>query len=201
MLNIREAKFLRAVTRFDQAPHPARPAVVFAGRSNVGKSSLINALVRKKGLARTSSTPGRTQEIVFFEINGRFHFIDLPGYGYAKVPEKIRAGWGPMIETFLKSDQDFRLVVVILDVRRDPSEEDHRLIEWLESLQIPLVFAVTKIDKVGKNELRSRLAAIQASLGISDPGSLIPFSAITGFGRNDLLKAISGALSNERIPS
>ena len=131
---IQSAEFLRAVTKIEQAPKPDMPGVAFAGRSNSGKSSLINAITQRKGLARTSSTPGRTQEIVYFEINGKYHFVDLPGYGYAKAPESVRQKWGPMIEGFLRGAEALRLVIVILDIRRDPTPLDHQLIEFLNSI-------------------------------------------------------------------
>lgn len=190
---IREAVFLRPVTRVDQAPRPARPAIAFAGRSNVGKSSLINALTRRKGLARTSSTPGRTQEIIYFDVNERWHFVDLPGYGYAKAPEKVRRKWGPMIERFIREADDLKLVVVILDVRRDPAEQDKQLIAWLSEMGRPYIFAVTKIDKVGRDALRKRLTAIQEALGLENAEALLPFSAKTGAGRRDLLEVIAAA--------
>jgi len=192
-VDIREAQFIKAIVRPDQAPRPARPAVAFAGRSNVGKSSLINALTRRKGLARTSSTPGRTQEIIYFDIDGRLHFVDLPGYGYAKAPEAVRRTWGPMIEAFLRGAEELRLVVVILDLRRDPSPLDRRLIDWLTELGRPYIFALTKADKIGATRRGARIAAIQSALGLDSDDALLPFSAQTGLGRRELLGVIAGA--------
>jgi GTP-binding protein len=198
-LSIKQASFVKTVVKADQAP-PERPAAVFAGRSNVGKSSLINKLTGQKGLARTSNTPGRTQEIVYFDVEtsrgGRWHFIDLPGYGYAKVPPAIKRKWGPMIERFLREAAGLRLVVVILDARRDLSDEDRQLLDWLEFQQAPYIFAVTKIDKLGRSERQRRLRAIQKTLGLEDDGALVPVSAQTGEGVEDLLGVIQGALED-----
>lgn len=193
-MQVREAKFLRAVTRAAQAPEPAMPAVVFAGRSNCGKSSLINALTRRKGLAKTSSTPGRTRELVFFEINGKYHFVDLPGYGYAKVSKKERAAWGPMIEKFLAGHEPLRLAVIILDVRRDPGDDDLMMIAWCEQAGLPYIFALTKTDKESKSGLRKRVAKIRAVLGLEGDDALVPFSAVDGTGNRELLAVIAASL-------
>ena len=194
MLNLTKAKFLREITRADQAPVPARPSIVFAGRSNVGKSSLINALVQRKGLARTSSTPGRTQNIIYFDIDERFYFIDLPGYGYAKVPKAVKARWKPMVEKFLSRAEGLRLVIVIIDLRRDPKEGDFQLIDWLSSLGLPYIFALTKADKTAKSKRRARIDAIRETLGLQDDSALLPFSAQTGEGRKELIHVIAAAL-------
>lgn len=194
-MQVREAKFVRAVTRAAQAPEPALPAVVFAGRSNCGKSSLINAVTRRKGLARTSSTPGRTRELVFFEINEKFHFVDLPGYGYAKVSKKERASWGPMIGNFLNRHEPLRLAVLILDIRRDPTDDDLMMIAWCERAGLPYIFALTKADKESKSGVRKRVAKIRAALQLENDDALIPFSAIDGTGNRELLAVIAAALS------
>ena len=193
---VHSAEYIKSATRADQAPS-SRPAVIFAGRSNVGKSSLLNRLVRHKGLARTSSTPGRTREIVYFNVNGRFNFIDLPGYGYAKVPLEVRRRWGPMIEGFLKRVEGVRLVVLLIDVRRTPGKEDFQMIEWLASRDTPYIFAVTKSDKVGKNELQRRIATLVRAFGLEDDSSLVPVSARTGMGIDDLLGVIGSVLEDE----
>ncbi len=190
-MNLKNATFLRAVINAKQAPQPPRPAIAFMGRSNVGKSSLINSLVGKKGLARTSSTPGRTQEIVFFDIDGVCHFVDLPGYGYAKVPEAVRAKWGPMIEKFIRAHDDLRLLIVILDARREPSPEDLQLIEWLASLGREFLFVVTKCDKLKTAELARNLRTIGAAVEpIAGERKLIAYSSETGAGRSELIREI-----------
>ena len=166
------------------------PEIAFAGRSNVGKSSLINTLLNRKGLARTSNTPGRTQEINFFRVNERFAFIDLPGYGYAKVPEAIRKQWGPMVETYLRERDTLRLVVVILDVRRDPSAEDLQLMEWLQCYRIPFLICLTKTDKVSKNVFANRRRLIAEKIRFSREPALMAFSAKTGEGKELLWREI-----------
>lgn len=196
-MRIREAKFVRAVVKPDQRPRPPLPTIAFAGRSNSGKSSLINALVRRKGLARTSSTPGRTQEIVYFLIDDRFYFADLPGYGYAKAPAEVRAKWGPMIEGFLKEADELKLVVVMLDARRDPSPDDMKLVQWLETIGVPYLFAATKCDKLGKNALKTRLHEIQRRMGLPDDSGIVPFSAVTGEGRQALLSTLGAVLAEK----
>ena len=161
----------------------------------MGKSSLINSLVKRKGLARTSNTPGRTQEINFFTVNNRIGFIDLPGYGYAKVPEKVRKNWGPMIETYLGERHTLRLVVLILDIRRDPSEEDLQLIRWLQFYHIPFLIVLTKTDKVSRNRLGERQRRIGMTLGLSPEASLMVFSAKTGEGKDLLWREIRKAIA------
>ncbi|HOE95968.1 MAG TPA: ribosome biogenesis GTP-binding protein YihA/YsxC [Candidatus Sumerlaeota bacterium] len=189
-----KAEFVKTITDPSQAP-PPRPAVVFAGRSNVGKSSLINKLTNRKGLARTSSTPGRTREIQYFGIDDRYYLVDLPGYGYAKVSKTERARWGPMMERFLRKAEGIRLVVLILDVRRDPSPEDLQMIQWLEHGERPYLFAVTKCDKVKRGERSRRLHALQRALGLADGSALVPVSAATGEGIGDLWRVIESVLS------
>jgi GTP-binding protein len=192
-MKILSAEFVLSAKEPAHYPPAALPEIAFAGRSNVGKSSLINTLLKRKGLARTSNTPGRTQEINFFSVNKRLYFIDLPGYGYAKVPEKIRKNWGPMIETYLSQRQTLRLVVLILDIRRDPSEEDRQLIGWLQFYRLPFSIVLTKIDKVSRNELGQRQRRINEDLGLSSATALISFSAKTGEGKDLLWQEIKKA--------
>jgi GTP-binding protein len=193
---IRKAEFLRAIAAVEQARAPA-PGVVFAGRSNVGKSSLINRLSGRKGLARTSNTPGRTREIIYFGIDEKFHFIDLPGYGYAKVAEAERRRWGPMMERFFKRAEGLRLVVMILDVRREPNENDLQMLGWLEARGLPYIFAVTKCDKLSRVRVARRLKELQGRLGLEDDRALVPVSSQTGQGIEDLLGVIWAALEGD----
>jgi len=193
-MKVLSAEFVLSATKPDHYPPALLPEIAFAGRSNVGKSSLINALLRRKGLARTSNTPGRTQEINFFRVNDRFAFIDLPGYGYAKVPEKLRSNWGPMVETYLGQRPTLRLVVLILDIRRDPSVEDRQLIEWLCFYDLNFLVVLTKIDKVSGNELRQRQRRIGEGLELSPATPVLSFSAKTGDGRDPLWREIGKAV-------
>ena len=189
-MKILSAEFVLSAKEPRHYPPALLPEIAFAGRSNVGKSSLINTLVKRKGLARTSNTPGRTQEINFFAVNDRFAFIDLPGYGYAKVPEKIRSHWGPMIETYLSQRETLRLVVLILDIRRDPSEEDRQLIGWLQYYRLPFLIVLTKIDKVSRGQRAERQRRITEALELPPALSLLPFSAKTGEGKDLLWREI-----------
>jgi GTP-binding protein len=196
-MKVLSAEFVLSATKPAHYPPPLLPEIAFAGRSNVGKSSLINTLVKRKGLARTSNTPGRTQEINFFTVNDRFAFIDLPGYGYAKVPEKIRSNWGPMIETYLRERETLRLVVLILDIRRDPSPEDRQLIGWLLHYQLPVLIVLTKIDKVSRNQLADRKRRIGEELGLPSTIDTVSFSAKTGEGKDLLWREIRRAMATD----
>jgi GTP-binding protein len=193
-MKILSAEFVLSAKEPAHYPPAVFPEIAFAGRSNVGKSSLINTLLNRKKLARTSNTPGRTQEINFFRVNDRFAFIDLPGYGYAKVPESIRKQWGPMVETYLRERDTLRLVVLILDVRRDPSEEDLQLIHWLPFYQIPFRIVLTKTDKVSNNEFADRRRRIVEKIGFSPETPLVVFSAKTGAGKESLWREIRKAV-------
>jgi len=188
--DFKKAEFIKSVFRPDQTPRPARPSVVFAGRSNVGKSSLINSLLRRKNLAKTSSTPGRTREIVYFNVDDRYYFVDIPGYGYAKAPKKVQAQWRPMIESFLTEAEGIRAVVIILDARRDPSADDLQLVEWLESIGLPYLFVVNKIDKIRKTHRDRHLKAIAERLELPSRELLVPYSSEDGTGRQDLVRAL-----------
>jgi GTP-binding protein len=190
LMKIRSAEFVLSAKEPAHYPAASLPEIAFAGRSNVGKSSLINTLLNRKGLARTSNTPGRTQEINFFRVNERFAFIDLPGYGYAKVPEAMRKQWGPMVETYLRERDTLRLVVVILDVRRDPSAEDLQLMEWLQCYRIPFLVCLTKTDKVSRNAFANRRRLIAETLRFSPEPALMAFSAKTGEGKELLWREI-----------
>jgi GTP-binding protein len=171
-------------------PDSTLPEVAFAGRSNVGKSSLLNALVRRKAFARVSRTPGRTREINFFAVNGTFVFADLPGYGYARIAKSRQAEWRPLIEGYLRHAPTLRGVVLLLDVRREPSEEDQVMLELLTETGTPTLVCVTKVDKVGRDVVTARVAAIAQAIGFA-PEDIIPFSAVDGRGRDDLAGAIA----------
>jgi GTP-binding protein len=177
-------------------PEPRLPEVAFAGRSNVGKSSLINTLVRRKKLARVSNTPGRTREINFFDVNGQFILADLPGYGYARVSKERRAGWLPLIEEYLRGRQTVRGVVQLLDARRTPSDDDLLMLEFLASLGTPTLVVATKIDKLRSAERARHLAVLVGAAGI-EAEQLIPFSAITGEGRDELAEAIVALVTSD----
>jgi GTP-binding protein len=189
-LVIRDLKFLGPMATVDGwRPQTTLPEVAFAGRSNVGKSSLLNKLVRRKAFARVSNTPGRTREINFFEVNGQFVLADLPGYGYARISKERRAEWRPLIESYLRRSVNLRGVVQLLDVRRDPSGEDLQMLEFLAEVGAPTIVAITKVDKMSRAAIAKRIGDITAALGLDDD-QVIPFSAVTGMGRDELAAAI-----------
>jgi GTP-binding protein len=170
-------------------PEPSLPEVAFAGRSNVGKSSLLYRLIHRKKFARVSNTPGRTREINFFKVNGTFVFVDLPGYGYARISKEKRAEWRPLIEMYLRNSPTLRGIVQLLDIRHDPTNDDQQMLEFLGELGVPTVVVLTKIDKLSSPERKKRIIAISAQVGL-DEEQIVPFSAVTGHGRNELAEAI-----------
>jgi len=188
-LKISSAEFVKSGTAPKHYPPADLSEVAFAGRSNVGKSSLINTLVNRKGLAKTSNTPGRTQALNFFVINEKWYFTDLPGYGYAKVPQAVKQFWGPMVETYLEERKNLRLVILILDIRRDPNDDDLSLMDWLKGSDIPCLPVITKADKLSRGQAKIRQQAIAKTLGIS-PDATVLFSGKTGEGREDVWGAI-----------
>jgi GTP-binding protein len=171
--------------------------VAFAGRSNVGKSSLINTLVNRKRLVKTSATPGRTQLINFFSINNRLCLVDLPGYGYAKVPLSVKRTWGPMIETYLKERESLKAVVLIMDARRMPGMEECNFIDWLTYYGRVPILVLTKTDKLSKTKLKQQAQVIGKTLN-ANPSALILFSAKTRTGRRTVWSAIEKAALDER---
>jgi len=195
-MKIVSADFIKSATRPGNYPPEELPEVAFAGRSNVGKSSLINVLVNRKSLVRTSSTPGRTQLINFFNINNQLSLVDLPGYGYAKVPLSVKKAWGPMIRTYLESRDALHGVVFIFDIRRVPREEDIRMLDWLEEFGVPTIPVITKIDKVNRSQRAKHIKAIAEETGLPiDAFSL--FSASTREGSDEIWDRIEAALDPE----
>jgi GTP-binding protein len=188
-MKIISADFIKSGTAPAHYPPDDLPEVAFAGRSNVGKSSLINCLVNRKGLAKTSNTPGRTQALNFFVINGKWYFTDLPGYGYAKVPQAIKRFWGPMAELYLKERTNLRLVLLILDIRREPNDGDLSLLDWLREYDIPCLPVITKADKFSRGQANIRQGEISRLLGMEAAYTVL-FSAKTGEGRDLIWKRI-----------
>jgi GTP-binding protein len=194
-MKITKAEFIKSATQVSQYPLPTLPEIAFAGRSNVGKSSLINALLGRKNLAKTSNTPGRTQLINFFTINDKMSFVDLPGYGFAKVARSVKENWGEMIEAYLRQRTNLALVVLILDIRRVPNEDDLSLRDWLDHYRIPYLYVLTKSDKLSNNQSVKQKRIIEKILNASKEEKLILFSAKTQKGKDDLWK-ILGKYSN-----
>lgn len=197
-MHVKSAEFLQSATRPDNYPPADWPEIAFAGRSNVGKSSLINALVGRRKLVRTSSTPGRTQLINFFLVNKAFCLVDLPGYGFARVPVAVKRQWGPMVRTYLESRSTLKGVVWLLDCRRVPNDEDLQLLDWLEEFEVPTIPVITKIDKVRRSQRMKQLKPILAATGLPLEAFSL-FSAHTGEGLDDVWGRIEEALGLEEV--
>ncbi len=194
-LVIKSVEFLGGMASVDGwRPPPGLPEVAFAGRSNVGKSSVINTLVRRKKTARVSNTPGRTREINFFDVNGAFVLADLPGYGYARVSKDARATWRPLIEGYLTGSSALRGIVQMLDARRTPTDDDLHMLDFLAKTQLPTIVVATKIDKLRAAERAERIKTLALEAGI-DGEQLIPFSAVTREGRDELAEAIASLVA------
>jgi GTP-binding protein len=190
-LVIRNVEFLGGMAeREGWRPDSSLPEVAFAGRSNVGKSSLLNSLVRRKSFARVSRTPGRTREINFFRINNGFVLVDLPGYGYARISKERKAEWKPLIESYMRRTTQLRGIVLLLDIRREPSDDDRAMLDFLAEMEVPTIVALTKTDKLSKAMARERVARIARVLMLEGE-QVIPFSAHSGEGRVELLEAIT----------
>jgi GTP-binding protein len=189
-LVIRSLEFLGPMATVEGwRPTSELPEVAFAGRSNVGKSSLLNRLVRRKAFARVSNTPGRTREINFFKVNQQFVLVDLPGYGYARISKERKKEWLPLIEGYLRSSPALRGVVQLLDVRHPASDDDLQMLDFLAELGAPTIVVLTKIDKLRPRELVTRLQEMSVQLQL-DEEQMIPFSATTNVGRDDLAAAV-----------
>lgn len=178
-------------------PELDKPEIAFAGRSNVGKSSLLNKLLKRRSFARVSKTPGRTREINFFTVNDAFVFADLPGYGYAKISKERSSEWGPLIESYLRGSKNLRGVVQLLDVRHDPTDDDRQMLDFLADVGVPVMFVATKVDKISRAAVERRVRELAIILQV-DEDHIIPFSAQTGVGRDELAEAIAGLLATER---
>lgn len=178
-------------------PDNALPEVAFAGRSNVGKSSLINALVNRKALARTSGQPGKTQTINYYNVNNEIYFVDLPGYGYANANEKVKARWGRMIENYLHRSKQLKQVFLLVDIRHNPSENDCIMYDWiLKNGYRPIIIA-TKLDKIKRSQVQKQLQAVRAALNAGKDIAVIPFSAQTKQGREEIYGELDGILGGE----
>ena len=186
---IKSAEFVKSAVKPAHYPPEVLPEIAFTGRSNVGKSSLINTLVNRKHLVKTSSTPGRTQLINFFIINKAFSFVDLPGFGYARVPDSVKKTWGPMIETYLSTRKTLKGVVLIMDIRRIPGLQELNFIEWLHYYNIPGILILTKTDKISKTKRIRQHHAVAKALSV-DHHDLILFSAKSRLGKDAVWDAI-----------
>ncbi len=178
-------------------PDTGRPEVAFAGKSNVGKSSLINGLMNRKSLARTSSQPGKTQTINFYNINSEMYLVDLPGYGYANANQEIKAKWGKMIERYLHTSKNLKAVFLLIDIRHDPSNNDRLMYQWiLDQGYEPIVIA-TKLDKIKRSQVQKQIKAIRTGLEMAKGSLILPYSAQTKQGRDEIWQVIDGLITPE----
>ena len=167
-----------------------QPEIAFAGKSNVGKSSLINGLLNRKALARTSSQPGKTQTINYYHVNNSFYFVDLPGYGYTTASVNVRQSWGRMIERYLKMSDQLKAVFLLIDIRHDPSANDKQMFEWILSRGYEPVIIATKLDKLKRSQVQKQIKAVRDGLGMREDEKLFAFSAVTKQGREEILDYI-----------
>lgn len=193
-MRISSARFVKSAKQANDFPKDRKPEIAFCGRSNSGKSSLLNALTNSQGLARTSSSPGRTQLINFFLVDGQTYYVDLPGYGYAKVPKGIRDTWGEMIESYLRNREPLKLAIMLVDSRIPPTDSDQTMKEWLDHFGIPNLVVLTKSDKISRNEITKALRTCAETLQTKE---IIAFSAVTGFGKEAVLKKIRDAIDHK----
>ncbi len=193
-MQVKSVEFVKKA--FDQGQFPSRelPEVAFAGRSNVGKSSLINALIGRKKLAPISGQPGKTKTIDFYIINEGFHLVDLPGYGFAKVSKDLKKKWGQLIESYLMDRSQLKLVVLLLDIRHEPTEDDLLMYDWLKFHQIHTVIAVTKKDKLSRGKAIQSIKKIEEIMEIEPGDMVVPFSAKTKEGKKEIWKQLNESL-------
>jgi GTP-binding protein len=194
-MKITSAEFLLGVANLNQLPKDGTKEVAFLGRSNVGKSSLINRLCGRKSLARASSEPGKTRELNYYAINKELYFVDLPGYGYARLPEQIRSSWGKLIEQYLKGRKELTLVIQLIDARHEPSELDLMMVGWLDYYNIPFLVALTKADKLPVSKMPRYLTAARETFGkFGMCKDVIPVSSVSGLGKSEVLRGIQAHL-------
>ena len=191
-MKVTSARFVKSALDPDDFPRDQFSEIAFIGRSNVGKSRLLNGLVNLKGLARISKSPGRTQTINFYTINDRFYFVDLPGYGYARVPKSVQAGWRKMVEGYLQDRPQLKLALLLVDCRLPPTPNDILMKEWLDYNNIENAVILTKADKLTRNQMNQSIRKGKEALGTE---ALIPFSAVTRLGRDTVLNRIRAAIS------
>ncbi|MHA6485171.1 ribosome biogenesis GTP-binding protein YihA/YsxC [Paenibacillus sp. strain BS8-2] len=193
-MKILDAQFIISAVLPHQYPEDALPEIALAGRSNVGKSSLINKMIMRKNLARTSSQPGKTQQLNYYKVNDFVYFVDFPGYGYAKVSKTQREKFGQMIETYLQSREPLKLQLLIIDIRHEPSKDDVLMYQWLKHFEIPTCIVATKADKIPRSKWDKHIKMIKTTLEADPRDSVVLFSSETGLGREQLWDVITEAI-------
>ena len=191
---IKNVELKAVAAKPNQYPPEGKKEIAFAGRSNVGKSSLINLLLNRKNLARVSSSPGKTRTINFYEINQEFRIVDLPGYGYAKVSKSMSDSWGPMMEAYLGGRPDLLKVIQLVDIRHEPTAQDVQMYEWIRHFGLDGLVVATKADKVSRNELNKNLAVIRKTLGLKEGDKIVPVSALKRTGVEQLMEQLDNLL-------
>ncbi|NMB33797.1 MAG: YihA family ribosome biogenesis GTP-binding protein [Clostridium sp.] len=189
-MNISNAEYELTAVKPQQYPSGNIPEITFVGRSNVGKSSLINSMLNRKSLARVAATPGKTRVINFYNIDNELYFVDLPGYGYAKVSKREKESWGRMVETYLKTRKQLKLVIMLVDIRHSPTADDRLMHGWLKSIKTPHIIVPTKLDKISRSKLRERILDIKKVLELGEDIGVLPFSSQTRQGRDELWREI-----------
>lgn len=192
-INLQKAEFVASVADVNRVPQDGLPQIVFSGKSNVGKSSVINRVLQRKNFARVGESPGKTTNINFFCIDGRAYFVDLPGYGYAKVPKSEKERWAKLMEAYFARPERISLGILIVDARHKPTENDVVMARWFRNSQRPFLVVANKLDKLKKSELEPNLALIRQTLELAEDTKLLPFSAEKGTGRDELLREILAA--------
>ena len=196
-MNLQKAEFLTSITEMAKLPKDGLPQIAFSGKSNVGKSSVINRILNRKNFARVGETPGKTVHINFFRIDDRAYFVDLPGYGYAKVPQAEKERWGKLMEQYFSVPERIALGILIVDARHKPTENDVTMARYFQDAGRPFVVVANKLDKLKKSELEPNMALIRQTLELSQNTRLIPFSAEKGTGRDELVREIFAACEND----
>ncbi|MET3850683.1 ribosome biogenesis GTP-binding protein YihA/YsxC [Paenibacillus sp. OAE614] len=199
-MKVTNAEFIISAVGPDQYPVDALPEIALAGRSNVGKSSLINRMINRKNLARTSSTPGKTQHMNYYRINEALYFVDFPGYGYAKVSKTQRAAWGKMIEKYMLERQTLKLVLMVVDLRHPPTKDDVMMYDWLQHYDIPICVVATKADKIPKSRWQKHVKQMKESLLLRSTDLFVMFSSELGVGKEELWAVIQSFTENGDSP-
>ncbi|WP_424768116.1 ribosome biogenesis GTP-binding protein YihA/YsxC [Paenibacillus sp. sgz302251] len=194
-MKITQSEFVISAVQPHQYPEDALPEIALAGRSNVGKSSLINKLILRKNLARTSSQPGKTQQLNYYRVNDLIYLVDFPGYGYAKVSKTKREQFGEMIERYIRDREPLKLQLLVIDIRHEPSKQDQQMYEWLKHFEIPTCIVATKADKIPRSKWDKHIKMIKTTLGADPRDQIVLFSSETGLGREQLWEVISEAIA------
>lgn len=200
-MKVRSARFVKSALLPAQFPSDGRPEIAFIGRSNVGKSTLLNVLLNRKGLAKVSKSPGKTRTINFFDVNGELYFVDLPGYGFAKVSKELRRNWEAALTGYLRNRPQLKLVLALFDARHEPTEADRDLLALLDTTRAPTLLVATKIDKVAPGERARKLGRLRQALEVGDDAALIAFSAVSKAGLREVWRVLDEQLRGSFTPT